>query len=244
MRPSAAAAEGAEQDRDKPRGAEAAPARQARQPQRRPGKAGKSRSALWRSLPIAPPRLIFHRNRRAAEERYDCPMLDDAQQVHAEQRMAAAGPPRPRKDASLSACDGAGDTNAVDRSLAAAGNLNRTIAAALKALFRMVAKVLADKADEPRPGAARRRRGETDGGLLKPIVSQPAVAGRPAARGRYAALQPARTESEASLCADDPYAAATAYLSDTLAWLQQNADNDQWHDDDFSAKQEQYFPQP
>lgn len=68
-----------------------------------------------------------------------------------------------------------------------------------------------------------------------------------AARGRFAALRPAKVAPEAVATAADPYAAATAYLSDTLDWLnlwQDNANNDQWHDGNFSAKQDQYFPQP
>lgn len=235
MRSSAAAAAAAEHDRAEPHGAEAAPLRRARQPRSRSRKAGDRRSEFWRCFPFTTPGLSPGRITQAPN---DGPTIDAAWLTHtAANDQGSAHGDRLRQDVNLSACTGAGDSPAT-------GSLNRTIAAAIKALFRLVAKVLADKADEPRPGAARRRRGETDGGLLKPIMSQPALAGRPAARGRYAALQPARIESEASLCADDPYAAATAYLSDTLAWLQQNADNDQWHDDDFSAKQEQYFPQP
>jgi hypothetical protein len=240
MRTSAAAAGGAEHDRDKPRGAEAAPARRARQPRGRSRKADDRRSEFWRCFPFATPGLIPGRVARAAEEPNDGPTIDAPLLVPAvanDQGMAHGDRLRLRQEVNLSACDGAGDSPAT-------GSLNRTIAAAIKALFRMVANVLADKADEPSPGTARRRRGETDGSLLKPIVSRPALAGRPAARGRYAALQPARVEREAALYADDPYAAATAYLSDTLAWLWQNTNNDQWHDDDFSAKQEQYFPQP
>jgi hypothetical protein len=45
----------------------------------------------------------------------------------------------------------------------------------------------------------------------------------------------------------EAYAVATGYLCDTLDWLnlwQDNADNGHWHDDDFSAKQEQHIPQP
>lgn len=237
MRPSAAAAAAAEHDRARPRGAEAAPTRRARQPPGRSRKSGDRRSEFWRCFPFATPGLTPG---RVAQEPNDGPTIAApwlVPPVANDHGMAHGDRPRLRQDVNLSACDGAGDSPPT-------GSLNRTIAVAIKALFRLVAKVLGDKADEPRPGTTRRRRGETDGGLLKPIVSQPALTSRPAARGRYAALQPARTESEASLCADDPYAAATAYLSDTLAWLQQNADNDQWHDDDFSAKQEQYFPQP
>jgi hypothetical protein len=74
---------------------------------------------------------------------------------------------------------------------------------------------------------------------------RPDLAGNPAARGRFAALRPAKMEKTA--LAADPYAAARAYLADTLDWLnlwRDNANNDQWHDDDFSAKQDRYFPQP
>jgi hypothetical protein len=80
--------------------------------------------------------------------------------------------------------------------------------------------------------------------LHKPIV-RPAVADAPVARGRYAALRPAKAEK--ATFAADPYAGACAYLSDTLDWLnlwQDNADNGHWHDDDFNAKQERHFPQP
>ena len=109
-------------------------------------------------------------------------------------------------------------------------------------LFRAAVKAITGNNDEPQP-AARRRKGETEGDLPKPVV-RPAVADAPAARGRYAALQPAKAEQAAF--AGDPYAGAW-YLSDTLDWLnlwQDNADNGHWHDDDFNAKQERYFPQP
>jgi hypothetical protein len=45
----------------------------------------------------------------------------------------------------------------------------------------------------------------------------------------------------------DRAAAASGYLSDTLDWLnlwQDNAAHDHWLDDDFSAKQDQNYPQP
>lgn len=58
--------------------------------------------------------------------------------------------------------------------------------------------------------------------------------------------QPAKAEPEAVAFATDPYAGATVSLSTTLDWLnmwQANAES-QWIDEDFSAKQDQYFPQP
>ena len=54
-----------------------------------------------------------------------------------------------------------------------------------------------------------------------------------------------------ALAKDEPYylheAQAALYLSDTLEWLnlwQYNANNEQWFDSDFSAKQDHDFPQP
>jgi hypothetical protein len=67
-----------------------------------------------------------------------------------------------------------------------------------------------------------------------------------AARGRYAALQPAREAQEATEPADADVRAAMS-LSDTLDWLNlwhDNGDNDHWYEDEFSAKQDQNFPQP
>jgi hypothetical protein len=81
--------------------------------------------------------------------------------------------------------------------------------------------------------------------LRKPVV-RPDLVGKPAARGRYATLPPAKVEA-AAFASADPYAGAGMYLADTLDWLnlwQDNADNDHWFADDFSAKQDRYFPQP
>jgi hypothetical protein len=64
---------------------------------------------------------------------------------------------------------------------------------------------------------------------------------RAAARGRYAALQPAKVEQAAAV------ESAGLYLADTLAWLQlweDNATHEQWLDDSFSYKQTLDFPQP
>jgi hypothetical protein len=45
----------------------------------------------------------------------------------------------------------------------------------------------------------------------------------------------------------EAYAGADTYLSNVLNWLnlwQANANNGQWPDDNFSVKQDHYFPQP
>ncbi|MGE4046480.1 MAG: hypothetical protein AB7F35_16600 [Acetobacteraceae bacterium] len=84
----------------------------------------------------------------------------------------------------------------------------------------------------------------------------PRHAGKPAACGRYTVLGRvtaavaqlrhgfADAAEDAAACA---HADAGLYLADTCAWLQawqHNADEAQWHGDDFSATQDQYFPQP
>jgi hypothetical protein len=99
--------------------------------------------------------------------------------------------------------------------------------------------------DEPKP-EARRRRGETDKGLVIAWHDR----GAAVARGRYAALQPAK-EVEASACAADPYAAATADLSGTFVDLDcmnpywpPDAEYDAAIDEHFSSQQDRYFPQP
>jgi hypothetical protein len=116
-------------------------------------------------------------------------------------------------------------------------------AAATKQLFS-AAKALLRRKDEPQP-QARRRRGETDKGSVasyRTMLRRRAKTGA-AARGRYAALQPAQEASEPV----NAYARVAMYLSDTLDWLnlwQDNADHDHWLDESFSAEQNQNFPQP
>ena len=102
--------------------------------------------------------------------------------------------------------------------------------------------------DAPEPEARRRRSGEKEGG--GPLCVTGHISrhgGKSAARGRYAALQPGRVALEAVAAASAPYAAAPVSLCDTLDWFnlwQANANNEQWHDGDFSAKKDHYFPQP
>jgi hypothetical protein len=120
----------------------------------------------------------------------------------------------------------------------AKGSKNRTIAGAIKALFRKTAQLVSGRDDdEPRPQTRRRGRGETEGDLRKPMLRP----SRAAARGRYAALQPVKAEQAAAV------ESAGLYLADTLAWLQlweDNAAHEQWLDDSFSSKQDRYSPQP
>jgi hypothetical protein len=106
-----------------------------------------------------------------------------------------------------------------------------------------------DDEDEPQP----RRRGETDKGFVaacRAILQRAAVkTGAAAARGSYAALRVAKAEPKAApeVVAPATYARVGLSLSNTLDWQalwQDNANNDQWHDDNFSARQDQYFPQP
>lgn len=128
----------------------------------------------------------------------------------------------------------------------AEGSKNRTIAGAIESLFRSVAKAIIGRdEDEPQPETRRRRSGETEGDLRKPVVRS-YLAAKPAARGRYAALRPTKVEA-AVFAPADAYAGAGMCLADTLDWLnlwQDNAANDHWFADDFSAKQDRYFPQP
>ena len=101
--------------------------------------------------------------------------------------------------------------------------------------------------DEPKP-EARRRRGETGKGLGA-VLHRAAEKTGAVARGRYAALQPAKVESSA--CAADPYAATTAYLSGTFVDLDcmnpywpPDAEYDAAIDEHFSSQEDRYFPQP
>lgn len=100
------------------------------------------------------------------------------------------------------------------------------------------------EADEPQP-ERRRRKGETEGGMRRPAAPlNPA----PAARGRYVALRPLKAEEPVQrIIMPASPTTATVYLADTLDWLnlwQANANHEQWPGDDFSAKQDHYFPQP
>jgi hypothetical protein len=80
--------------------------------------------------------------------------------------------------------------------------------------------------DEPKP-ETRRRRGGTDGNM--PTQRPRDCTGRPAARGRYVVLQPAKAPAATDI------GPAIHYLADTLEWLQlwqDNAENESSDDPD------------
>jgi hypothetical protein len=120
---------------------------------------------------------------------------------------------------------------------------------AVKALFTRRAED-----DEPQQ-QPRRRSGETDKALGRHDLRAYRAAERGQPRRRYdglkaAKLRPAKAEPKAApkvVAPADANGSAFLSLSDTLDWQalwQANANIEQWHDDDFSAKQDQYFPQP
>ena len=118
----------------------------------------------------------------------------------------------------------------------------------------MVKAITQRDPDAPRPQAKRRRAGGTESHA--PLYQTRALPRRIAARGRYAALRSTKAVVPAlrhsfTDAADDAatqiYADTGLYLADTCAWLQaweNNADYVQIHDVQFSAIQDQYFPQP
>jgi hypothetical protein len=122
----------------------------------------------------------------------------------------------------------------------------RTISAAVTALFKDAVKAVTRRDEDEPPPQTRRRSGETDKGFVaacRTMLRRAAKTGA-AARGRFATLQPAKAEPEA---ASNAYTGTGLYLADTLDWLslwQDNANNEQGLDDNFSAQQDHYLPQP
>jgi hypothetical protein len=134
-------------------------------------------------------------------------------------------------------------------------------------LFKTAAKALARSDNEDVQQQPRRKSGETDKALGRHDLRayRAAERGQPggrydgvkaakqagaAARGRFAKLRPAKAEPKAApeplSAAADTYARACLSLSNTLDWQalwQANANND-WQAGDFSATQDQFFPQP
>jgi hypothetical protein len=141
----------------------------------------------------------------------------------------------------------------------------------MNGLFRAAAKAVTRRdPDAPKPEARKRRGGGTDSRVLF-LRRRPHHVTEPAARGCYARLaaptaEPANEFVRAAniLCsiaqdiADmftdlnerlaEVFHGKGLYLSDnTLDWLnlwQDNANNEQWQNEDFGAKQDNYFPQP
>jgi hypothetical protein len=131
-------------------------------------------------------------------------------------------------------------------------------------MFRDAVKAVTRHGDEDEP-EPHRKSGETDKGFIMVVKRRydrrRGLSGRyaalkaakqtgAAARGRFAKLRPAKGEPKAApkvVAPADTYARACLSLSDTLDWFnlwEANANNYQWQDADFSAKQDQYFPQP
>lgn len=141
------------------------------------------------------------------------------------------------------------ETSPANRDFAGPTQQTRTISGAIKTLFRAAAKTITRRDEEEKPPQPRRRSGETDKGFVavwRTMQYRAASKIGAAARGRYAALRPAKAEPEAFAPAD-AYTGAGMYLADTLEWLnlwQDNASNEQWPDGDFNAKQDHSSPQP
>jgi hypothetical protein len=110
-------------------------------------------------------------------------------------------------------------------------------------LIKAAIRAIAQRDDDAPQPQTRRRRGEQDGGgpILMRLFAR--AAGKPAARGRYATLHAGGEQKFAT--GGQQEARAELYLADTLEWLKLWQDNaEHWPDDDFSAKQDRYFPQP
>jgi hypothetical protein len=122
---------------------------------------------------------------------------------------------------------------------------------AIRGLFRAAVNALLCRSTGDAPQPQRRRRGETGKAAAAPfgaILHRLAKTGAAAARGRYAALQPApRAAQERVTPAASAYDRVALYLADTLDWLtlwQDNAGHDHWLDEGFDTEQNQNFPQP
>ena len=114
-------------------------------------------------------------------------------------------------------------------------------------MFKAAAKALARPGDEPQP-EPRRKSGETGKGHVtawRRALQRGARKAGAAARGRYAALQPTKGSPASAV---DPFAAVTAYLSETLDWLNlweaNSTDFGEALDDHFDTQQDRNFPQP
>ncbi len=116
----------------------------------------------------------------------------------------------------------------------AEGTKNRTAREAVTGFFKAAITAITQRKDDdaPQPEARKRRSGEKEGGPL--LVTRHILrAGRPAARGQYAALHNGKAKagkvasrfSRAAndAAASDDYDTAALYLADTLAvFYQQN----------------------
>jgi len=119
----------------------------------------------------------------------------------------------------------------------AQGSRNRTITGSIRALFRSAAKAVTDADDEPPPERRRdRKEGDRDGGMMRFALRFSRLFAAKRARPQQTAQvedvrEGFRTERAAitrpgTMQDHDAFGAATAYLSDTLDWM-----NPYWHDD-------------
>jgi hypothetical protein len=137
------------------------------------------------------------------------------------------------------------------------GSKKRTIAGAIKALFKAAVKAVTQREEAPQP-ETRRGAGEKDGrGFARVNYDHCSRnSGKPSARGHYAALRVVRRTaakvrrkfSRAANDATEPDIAEEVFNSitgfDLVTMWQQNANAGQYLDQDFSASQDRYFPQP
>ncbi len=98
----------------------------------------------------------------------------------------------------------------------------RSLAGSIKQLFREAIKLLAEKAPEPEPKPRRKRTGEATGRAFRMTANK-------------VMHRAARLPAEA-------YATATAYLTDTLDWLNPWHQHDHDHDDSRPAPSDHLYP--
>jgi hypothetical protein len=116
-----------------------------------------------------------------------------------------------------------------------AGRGRRTKQEAVKALFRAaVNAVVRRDPDAPKPETRRRQSGGTESGA--PIMRAQLRRTRPAARGRYAVLQAAKTKAgkiarRFTRAATDAAAAPEAYEDAALAFADTLAQLHRWNDE-------------
>jgi hypothetical protein len=121
-------------------------------------------------------------------------------------------------------------------------------------LFKTAVKAVTRRAeDEPPPKP--RRSGETEKGFIKAIRRRQDFDGlrethrAVARRGTSKAFDEAAKEALLDAPIREDFAGGGGYGGDlfdpaSAYWHGNNANNDQWQNEDFSAKQDQYFPQP
>jgi hypothetical protein len=131
----------------------------------------------------------------------------------------------------------------------------RTISAAIKTVFKNAVKAVTCRAEDAPPPKSRRR-GETEKGFIRAVKrrrhdydglreTHRAVARRATSKAFGKAAKEALLDAPIR----EDFAGGGGYGGDlfdpaSAYWHGNNANNDQWQNEDFSAKQDQYFPQP